>query len=95
MSKQPTYSSIPDPRDFTPNQPAVILQPVDVSAICNFAEIYPTGASEEVKFIANTNHVIDLARTAGWGEITLIGKQILLVAKLSLDDPGVPAKADE
>lgn len=88
-----TYAVMPDPKDQTPNQPALILEPKDIEEIGYKADICPPGTSTDKRAIAYRDYVVKKAKEAGWGEITLAGKQIILIAKLELQTPGKPADA--
>ena len=77
-------SRIPDPRDRTPNQPAVLLQPDDIRNIGSMAEIVEPLTKEPQRWQAYINHVIKEAQAAGWGDVTLCGKQVLLIANVHL-----------
>lgn len=77
-------SRIPDPRDRTPNQPAVLLQPADIRSICDARDVVPPLTKEPQRWQAYINHVIKEAQAAGWGDVTLCGKQVLLIANVHL-----------
>lgn len=68
----------PDPKDRTPNNPAVLLSSRQVAKI--FSGIYKKSSNPEWKTVQDT--ITTTAKKEGWSRVQFSGKQAILIADL-------------
>ena len=81
----------PDPNDRTINQPALLIEPIDVVKICHSCGYNQTVSGTTIvdteKALVTTtmkNWFIQRAANSGWAEAEFVGSQCFLKAKLTL-----------